>query len=110
MVVSKRHFIFAPSNKNFIKMTSKEKIIKRLNDGFGMKIPNNVPYCHHQATFCADGRWSWSISNGSHDIGSTASMKECLSWERWVLSVELGEISEYIPNAVYQNDDIIETI
>lgn len=89
-------------------MTTKEKIIKRLNNGFGYNIPNDAPYCHHQATFCGDGRFSWSISAGAHDIGSTASMKECLSWERWVLDMELGEIFEYYENLKLTSTDLIE--
>ena len=29
---------------------------------------------------------------GTRDIGSTESMKECLSWERWIYSPHLSEI------------------
>ena len=90
-------------------MTTKEKIIRRLNKGFGFDIPINAPCFHHLATFYnADGRFSWVISNGSIDVGSTSSMKECLSWKRWVYNKKLNEIFEYYPNARYCSDDIIE--
>lgn len=82
-------------------MSIKEKIIKRLNEGFGFNIPNNAPYCHHQATFYADGRFSWSISNGAHDIGCTSSMTEALTWDRWVYDTDMREISEYFPRNMY---------
>lgn len=80
------------------RFTLKERIINRLNQGFGYSIPSNAPYCHHQATFCQDGRWSWSISLGSHDIGSAHSMKECLSWKKWCIDLDLFEIFEYHDN------------
>ena len=91
-------------------MKLKEKIIKRLNKGFGYNIPNDTPYCHHQATFCGDGRFSWSIACGVHDIGSTSSMKECLSWKRWVLNTELHEIFEYYDNMKLTYSDVLEDV
>lgn len=43
-----------------------------------------------------NGSFSWSISCGSTDIGSSESMKTCLSWKRWVYSPYLYEIFPYI--------------
>lgn len=86
----------------------KERIINRLNKGFGYNIPPTAPCCHHQATFCRDGRWSWSISIGVHDIGSTHPMKECLSWKRWFIDIELWEIFEYHDNIQQDSYMLIE--
>lgn len=87
-------------------MKIKERIVKRLNKAFDLGITDKDPIiCRMNSRH---GGFSWVIALGAYDIGSTASMTECLSWKRWVLSVELGEIFEYCENGVYDKTDIIE--
>lgn len=50
-----------------------------------------------------------TISCGTTDIGSTESMKECLSWERWIYSPRLYEIFPYYEGkTTVFHGDIIE--
>ena len=56
------------------------------------------------------GGFSWVIAVDGYDIGSTCSITECLSWERWVLSTELNELFEYVENVKYGKEDLIEPI
>ena len=79
-------------------MTTKEKIITRLNKAFGWEIPLDAPYMHHQKERWGSGCFSWSVARGSTDVGSSCSMTECLKWDRWIYSKSLHEIFEYIPN------------
>lgn len=79
-------------------MKTKEKIIKRLNEGFGFEIPYDTPWMHHQKERYGGGTFSWSVAKGPIDIGSVCSMTECLKWERWIYSKSLHEIFEFIPN------------
>lgn len=84
-------------------MKTKEKIIKRLNEAFDLGIPLNAPCFHHLGAL---GDWSWCVACGRHDIGSSASMTEALSWTRWLYDTELNEIFEcpdYLIDA-YKND------
>jgi len=87
-------------------MKTSEKIIKRLyNMGAIDSLECNVHLYHGSR----NGSFSWAISCGSIDIGSTESMKECLSWERWIYSPNLHEIFPYIEGKVSVcHCDIIE--
>ena len=78
-------------------MTTKERIIKRLNKGFGFEIPLDAPYHHHGGRGLFVGCWSWAITEGLDDIGSMHSMSECLKWKKWVLDEDTNEIFEYRP-------------
>jgi hypothetical protein len=89
-------------------MKVKEKIVKRLNKAFDLGITDKNPIiCRMNSRH---GGFSWVIALGRYDIGSTASMTECLSWKRWVLCLELGELFEYCENGVYSKTDIIESL
>lgn len=70
-------------------MTTKERIIKRLNKGFGLTIPMDAPCNHHLGALA---EWSWSISNGVHDIGCINSMTDVLKWKRWMIDTSLREL------------------
>lgn len=76
-------------------MGIKDRIITRLNKGFGFHFENDDPFYHHGRR---QGTWSWCISHGSEDVGSTFSMTECLRWKRWVFDTNLNEIFEYVPS------------
>lgn len=78
-------------------MTTKERIINRLNKGFGFEIPLDAPYHHHGGRGLFTGCWSWSVSTGLLDIGSTDSMTECLKWKKWIYDNGMHEIFEYRP-------------
>ena len=79
-------------------MKSVEKIINRLNKGFGFDIPLDAPYHHHGGRGLFAGGWSWAVSKASHDVGSIYPMSECLKWKRWIYDRGLQEIYEYIPS------------
>ena len=87
-------------------MKTSEKIIKRLYDmGAINSLECNV-YLHRGSR---NGSFSWAISCGARDIGSTESMKECLSWERWIYSPQLYEIFPYIEGkTTVFHGDIVE--
>ena len=55
-----------------------------------------------------NGSFSWAVSCGSLDVGSTESMKECLSWKRWLYSGELHEIFQYHEGITVSKGDIVE--
>lgn len=87
-------------------MSTKQRLIKRLNKAFNLGITDRHPiFCRMNNRH---GGFSWVIALGSHDIGSCASMTECLRWERWVLCLELGELFEYCEKGIYNKTDIIE--
>ena len=87
-------------------MKTSEKIIKRLyNMGAISSLECHV-YLHGGSR---NGSFSWTISCGVKDIGSTESMKECLSWERWIYSPNLCEIFPYIEGTTrVSHGDIVE--
>lgn len=89
-------------------MTKKQRLIKRLNDAFSLGITDKCPFFTRMNN--RQGGFSWIISIGGHDIGSTCSITECLSWKRWVLSIEMNELFEYIENDKYSKEDLIEPI
>ena len=90
-------------------MKTSEKIIKRMNEAFGFDIPKNAFVTTHIKRYGHnDHAFSWGISFGTHDIGSSCSMTECLKWDKWVFSPSLHEIFEYIPNSNYSSEDLIE--
>ena len=91
-------------------MTTKEKIINRLNKGFGFSIPLDAPCTHHQKERYGGGTWSWSVKKGSVDVGSQYSMTECLKWNRWIYDQDMHEIFEYVPSdakRLEKNPDIL---
>ena len=87
-------------------MKTSEKIIKRL---YNMGLINTLTPIVHSYHGSRNGSWSWVVSCGSQDIGLCYSMKECLSWKRWVYSKSLHEIFKYVDNvSASLQDDIIE--
>lgn len=91
-------------------MKTSEKIIKRLNEAFGFDMPNNAFVTTHIKRYGHnDCSFSWSVSWGGIDIGSSKSMTECLKWDKWVYSKSLHEIFEYHEgDIIYPWDDIVE--
>ena len=86
-------------------MKTSEKIIKRLYD-MGAIGSLNATSTSFRGSH--NGSWCWSVSCGHH-VGSCSSMKECLSWKRWLYSAELQEIFEYIEGVTSVSpDDIVE--
>lgn len=92
-------------------MKTSEKIIKRLNEAFGFDISKDAIVTSHIKRYGHyDDAFSWSVSYGGYDIGSSSPMSECLKWKKWVYSFSLHEIFEYVPNATYSSfDDLIES-
>lgn len=87
-------------------MKLSEQIIKRLYDMGAINSLECEVYLHRGSH---NGSFSWVITCGPIDIGTTESMKECLSWERWIYSPRLHEIFPYfegITTIFY--DDILE--
>ena len=62
-------------------MKTSEKIIQRLNKMGLIRTLNPIAHSYHGSR---NGSFSWVVSDGGCDIGSTESMKECISWERWI--------------------------
>lgn len=93
-------------------MGIKDRIITRLNKGFGFHFENDDPFYHHGGRGFWQGSWSWGISHGSVDVGSMFSMTECLRWKRWVFDKNLNEIFEYVPSKLdaEYSDCIIEEL
>jgi len=102
-------------------MTVKERIIKRLNEGFGGRynIPNDANWKTNQA------HGMWQRSQGAHSwyfsdlrlfphelVGSQAPASECLKWKRWIISKDDREIYEYIEGVTTycKEDDVLEKI
>ena len=92
-------------------MTTKEKIIKRLNRAFGFNFTNDNPSYHHGGRGYWSGCWSWGISNDDIDVGSMSPMSECLRWKKWVYSSRWGEIFEYVEGQTHLDPgDLIENL
>lgn len=88
-------------------MKISEKIIKRLYD---MGVINSELPIVHSYHGSRNGSFSWVVSSGTKDVGSTVSMKECLEWERWIYSSNLHEIFPYIDGktTIFQGDIVEE--
>ena len=86
-------------------MTTKEKIIKRLNEGFDYDIPLNAEILTHQSNGgnkkMNGESFSWFLNDTKHCfgllLGSYSPMTECLKWKRWVINPDpnVEEIFEY---------------
>lgn len=79
-------------------MTTKEKIIRRLNKGFGFNIPIDANWKTHERAFRNIGGLSWYISDIRcmySNYGAAVSATETLKWKRWVIDREDHEICEY---------------
>lgn len=100
-------------------MTVKEKIIKRLNKGFGFEIPLDTKWKTHEANS------GWAQANGAHSwyfideriplnqhVGSQNPATECLKWKRWLIDKSEREIFQYIEGVTgYDKDyDLLEKI
>lgn len=87
-------------------MKTSEKIIQRLYKMGVITTLNPIVHSYHGSR---NGSFSWVVSDGGNDIGSTESMKECLSWGKWIYSPYLNEIFPYIEGKVtVRGGDIIE--
>ena len=100
-------------------MTVKEKIINRLNKGFGFDIPLDAEWKTHEAKgyFArSQGAFSWYFTDMriSLDklVGSCSSATECLKWKRWIIVKSEREIFEYVPGVTsYDKDyDLLEKL
>ena len=97
-------------------MTTKEKIIKRLNKGFGFDIPIDASWKTHDARgyYRSAGAQSWYFTDHRvplHElVGSAASATECLKWKRWIIVKSEREIFEYVPGVTTydKNYDLLE--
>ena len=79
-------------------MKTSEKIIQRLNKGFGFNLPLDTKFKTHQANSQfskANAAHAWFISDDrvSYDlqIGCCQTMTECLKWKRWVIDTNPWE-------------------
>ena len=87
-------------------MTTKKKIIKRLNEGFGYNLPLDTEIMTHQANGgnkkMNGESFSWYLNDKKHAfgflLGSYNTITECLKWKRWVINPDpqVEEIFEYI--------------
>ena len=96
-------------------MTKKEKIISRLNKGFGFDFPMDVNIKTHQGReHRSEGSHSWYIADiryAFNNFGCADSMTTCLKWKRWLISKDLNEIFEYAEGVKYDMYDcLIEKI
>lgn len=74
--------------------TVKERVIDRLNKGFGLNIPYDVHWYTHQATGMwvrSQGAFSWYFSDLKlpphiNGVGACVSATEALTWDRWIIS------------------------
>ena len=91
-------------------MTVKERVIKRLNKGFGFNIPQDANWHTHECAFrdCGGLSWYFSDSRLSHlqNCGAATAATECLKWKIWVINVEDAEIFEFFENQrkYYENN------
>ena len=78
--------------------TVKDKIIERLNKGFGFSIPIDAKWTTHQRAFRSDGAQSWYFNDVripiKQDVGACSPATECLKWKRWYITSD-KEICEY---------------
>ena len=99
-------------------MTVKEKIIKRLNKGFGLDIPLDAQWKTHDARgyYRSAGAHSWYFVDTRlplhHQFGSAYSATECLKWKRWLIDMSELEIFEYVEGVTtYDKErDLLEEI
>ena len=84
-----------------------DRLVERLYNMGVISTTNPIVHSFHGSR---NGSWSWCVSSGTHDVGSTESMKTCLSWKRWVYSKSLHEIFEFHENDVLnmENKEKIE--
>lgn len=78
-------------------MTNKQKVINRLNKGFGLSLRDDCVWLTHLRNGCGYGA-SWQI----HKYTCDDPVGEALKWDRWVLSEGMDschrEIIEYVPS------------
>ena len=80
-------------------MTTKEKIIKRLNKGFDFIIPLDANWHTHERAGKSCGCLSWYFSDIRcmyDNYGAAVSATEALKWKRWVIDKDTHEIFEYV--------------
>ena len=79
--------------------TIKERIIKRLNRGFGFDIPLDARWHTHERAFRDCGGMSWYFSDTRlghlQNCGSSDTASECLKWKKWYIDTEEAEIYEF---------------
>lgn len=77
-------------------MSIKEKIIRRLNEGFGFSIPLDATWMTHQKSFVDCGGFSWYFDDVrlTHLVGACVSATECLRYDKWAINLASGEIFE----------------
>lgn len=75
-------------------MTPREKIITRLNKGFGYDIPIDTTWICRKRKYKAVGGFSWSL-NCVEGLGCAETATEALKWPIWVIDPISGEIFEY---------------
>ena len=78
-------------------MSIKEKIIRRLNEGFGFSIPLDATWVTHQKSFVDCGGFSWYFDDIrlSYLVGACVSATECLRYKKWAICLSSGEIFEF---------------
>ena len=80
-------------------MKVKERIIKRLNEGFGFNIPQDANWLTHERAFKDCGGLSWYFTDTRcsrlENCGSAESATETLKWKKWVINTEDAEIFEF---------------
>ena len=99
-------------------MTVREKIIKRLNKGFGFEIPIDAKWKTHDARcyYRSAGAQSWYFADSrvalQELVGSSYPATECLKWKRWIIDRSEREIFEYVPGVTtYDKDyDLLEKL
>lgn len=89
-------------------MKRSDLVIKRLHAMGLIKDPSQCLVYHHRGN--GQGSFSWVISSGTLDIGSTESMKECLSWSRWIYNAQLHEIFPYFDGQQVRYGEILEPL
>lgn len=79
--------------------TVKERVIKRLNKGFGFNIPQDARWHTHERGFRANGGLSWYFTDirlgHLQNCGSMSPATECLKWEKWCINPDDAEIFEF---------------
>lgn len=86
-------------NKQSDMATVKERIIKRLNKGFGFDIPLDAHWHTHERAFRDCGGMSWYFSDlrlgHLENCGAADTASECLKWKKWCIDTEEAEIFEF---------------
>lgn len=94
--------------------TTKERVIKRLNKGFGFDIPLDAKWHTHERAFRDCGGMSWYFTDIrlSHieNCGSADSATECLRWKKWYITddAEIFEFFEHLRKRCEANGYLIE--